>query len=127
MRTATASIKATKRGIGRPLYGGVSWDPERARGRATQVPACRDNKIEQFRSAWVPVVVVPTDHGRSMLTATIARPWVFMPATQSARFGHRSPQEMLPQRSGLLGGGTTVRVKLSARSRTPEEGESHAG
>src|SRR5215471_2074352 len=63
MRTATASIKATKRGIRRPLYGGVSWDPERARGRATQVPACRDNKIEQFRSAWVPVVVVPTDHG----------------------------------------------------------------
>ncbi len=64
---------------------------------------------------------------RSMLAATIAPPVGFMPATQSARFGHRPPQEPLPQRSGLLGGGTTVRLKPSARSGNPEEGESHAG
>ena len=38
---------------------------------------------------------------RSMLAATIAPPVGFMPATQSARFGHRPTQEMLPQRSGL--------------------------
>jgi len=39
---------------------------------------------------------------RSMLAATIAPPVGFMPATQSARFGHRPPQEPLLQRSGLL-------------------------
>ena len=63
---------------------------------------------------------------RSMLAATIAPPVGFMPATQSARFGHRQPQALLPQRLGLLGGRTTVRVKPSARSGSPEAGESHA-
>lgn len=64
---------------------------------------------------------------RSMLAATISPPVGFMPATQFAGFGHRPPQELLPQRSGLLGGGTTVRVKPSAPSGSPEERESHAG
>src|SRR5215470_8838903 len=45
----------------------------------------------------------------------------------TCRFGPRPPQELLPQRSGLLGGGTTVSVKPSARSGSSEEGESHAG
>jgi len=58
-----------------------------------------------------------------MLAATIAPPVGFMPATQSAGCGHRPPQELLPQRSGLLGGGTTVRVKTSARSGNLEAGE----